>query len=321
MHSRRRVPSQAAFLFTLWLKADLAAAAQDQLVPPGFLGHWASTPADCPRGEVDGNLLVTTEAFGYPQSRGRVVSARQLAARVMEFQLAMSGEARGRIETRRFSLSDDLHTLSEMAASIPGGSAVRVRCAGVPLAPVDDAIEDADFLAFRARLLRAIDRRDKAFILSIVSPHILNSFGGGGGIEEFERISRLDDADSWFWKEFGTVMRLGGSFANPDSFSAPYTWANWPKNLDAIGNLAVIGRDVNVRAAPSMDSPVIATVSYTTLPHVGTYRQGSEWAYVGLDDGLAGYIHRTFVRSPIDYRAFFSRRDGRWWLDAFVSGD
>lgn len=321
MHSRHRVPSQAASLFTLWLTADLVVAAQDQLVPPGFLGHWGSTPADCRRGEVDGNLLVTTEAFGYPQSRGRVVSARQPSARVVEFQLSMSGEARGRIETRRFSLSDDLLTLREEAASLPAGVTVRVRCAGVPLLPVDDAIADAGFLSFRATLLRAIDRKDKAFILSIVSPRILNSFGGDGGIEEFEESSRLDDPDSWFWKEFGTVMRLGGSFASPDSFSAPYTWANWPKSLDAFGNLAVIGRDVNVRAAPTMDSPVIATVSYTTLPHVGAYRQGSEWAYVGLDDGLAGYIHRTFVRSPIDYRAFFSRRDGRWWLDAFVSGD
>jgi hypothetical protein len=321
MHLRRTVPFRVGCLFALWQAAGLVDAAQEHLVPAGFLGHWASSGADCQRSGVRGDLVVTQEAFNFTQGFGRVRSVRQAGAGVVEFEMSMTGEARGRVQLHRFSLSADLHTLSHLTGTVPDGVPVRIRCAGVPLLPVDGAVANASFHEFRTELVSAIDRKDKAFILSIVSPHIMNSFGGDGGIEEFEEVSRLDDKQSWFWKEFGAVMRMGGSSSTPDSFAAPYTWTNWPEGLDGFGHLAVIGRNVNVRGGPSMDSPVIATVSYQTLPHVGTWQQESEWVYVGLDDGRAGYIHEAFVRSHIGYRALFSRRDGRWWLDTFIAGD
>ena len=40
---------------------------------------------------------------------------------------------------------------------------------------------DPSFLAFRTRLLEAVKKKDAKFISSLLSPDILNSFGGNGG--------------------------------------------------------------------------------------------------------------------------------------------
>ena len=47
------------------------------------------------------------------------------------------------------------------------------------------------------------------------------------------------------------------------------------------------------------------------------------WAVLSLMLALGGpgWIRSRFVRSPIDYRAGFVRRNGRWWLRALVAGD
>ena len=34
-----------------------------------------------------------------------------------------------------------------------------------------------------------------------------------------------------------------------------------------------------------------------------------------------GYVASRFVRSPIGYRAYFSRKDGRWQMLMFIAGD
>ena len=45
------------------------------------------------------------------------------------------------------------------------------------------------------------------------------------------------------------------------------------------------------------------------------------WAHVQLGDGRTGYIWDAFVRSPVNYRAFFNLIDGRWRMTAFLEGD
>jgi hypothetical protein len=121
---------------------------------------------------------------------------------------------------------------------------------GVPreLPFVDEAPSDPGFLAFRSSLLDAVASRDSAYILSIVSDRIRNSFGGDGGIDEFERFWQPDSQDSRFWTEFETALRLGGAFRCEDSFVAPYTTATWPNDLDGYAHAAVIGTNVNVRS-------------------------------------------------------------------------
>jgi hypothetical protein len=50
-------------------------------------------------------------------------------------------------------------------------------------------------------------------------------------------------------------------------------------------------------------------------------RPPGDWLSVHLADGSTGYIDERYVRSPISYRAYFERMDGRWVLTMFIAGD
>ena len=94
------------------------------------------------------------------------------------------------------------------------------------LKPVDEAAEDASFLAFRTKLIAAVEKKDSRYILSMVDPKIRNGFGDRNGIAWFRRDWKLDRHDSEFWPKFGWVIRNGGSFTGEgdkrtNSFAAP----------------------------------------------------------------------------------------------------
>jgi hypothetical protein len=40
-----------------------------------------------------------------------------------------------------------------------------------------------------------------------------------------------------------------------------------------------------------------------------------------LPGGRRGFVHAAYARSPVDYRAYFTRVDGRWQLTLFLAGD
>ena len=104
------------------------------------------------------------------------------------------------------------------------------------LLPVDDAKKDPSFFAFREKLIAAAERRDAAFILSILDPKIELSFGGDAGIADFKRIWKITSKASEFWNEFLPVIKNGGSFSGQGSergFFAPYTFSDFPEDLDA----------------------------------------------------------------------------------------
>lgn len=88
--------------------------------------------------------------------------------------------------------------------------------------------------------------------------------------------------------------------------------------LDAYEHVAVIGSGVNIRLQPGGE--VIASVGHQTVRRTGQQAVPG-WVGVVLDDGRTGYIEEQSVRSPIGYRATFTRREGRWWLVSFISGD
>jgi len=198
--------------------------------------------------------------------------------------------------------------------------------------PVDEAAKNPSFLAFRTKLIAAAERKDSSFILSIVDPRIELSFGGDKGIADFKRIWKIDSKNSPFWSEFQTIIRNGGTFSGEganrlNEFSAPYTFGTWPGDLDGFDYHVIFGNNVNLRKEPRSDAEIVAKLSYNvvkiepeTVPKSGKSEYPGWWEIRSLG-GLKGYVKREFVRSPIDYRAFFTRVGGRWRLSMFVAGD
>jgi Bacterial SH3 domain len=194
------------------------------------------------------------------------------------------------------------------------------------LYPVDEAAKDPTFFTFRARLIQAVQRRDAAHLLNILSPKIHNSFGGDGGIEEFKTMWKPERAQSEVWTELAKVLSLGGAFDKDGIFEAPYISAKWPEDKDGFELGAIIGENVRVRAAPQISSSIMRQLSFDIVEVTdwgGNKARGEkrDWIKVKLSDGQSGYVAEEFIRSPIGYRAAFAKEEGRWVMTYFIAGD
>lgn len=197
------------------------------------------------------------------------------------------------------------------------------------LYPVDEAGKDHSFQLFRDRLLNAVQNHDQDFLLSIIAPDIINSFGGDEGKENFVKIWEPDKPDSKIWQTLEDILTLGGNFS-PDrqEFWAPYVFAAFPDNKDAFSYLAIVGENVNVRARPHHDAPVLSKLSYDlvkkldNLPVLEETPAGPRrWLKIATPQGRAGYVAAHYTHSPLDYRAGFKKINGRWLMAALVAGD
>jgi hypothetical protein len=200
------------------------------------------------------------------------------------------------------------------------GPAAGARAFEPILRPIDEASRRPDFVEFRHRLQADVSRRDQAAILGIVHPNVRVSFGDGGGIDAFRR-EHLENTAGKFWEEFGTILRLGGRFRERNAFDAPYVFSAWPGDLDSFECLAVIGSRVRVRAAPGLDARILTALDFAIVRGLPVGSETPGWRRVQLANGRTGFIASQYVRSPVDHRALFEFRDGRWWLMAYVAGD
>jgi hypothetical protein len=200
--------------------------------------------------------------------------------------------------------------------------------------PVDEGKRDASFSAFREKTLQAAKRRDVKYILSIVDANIKNTFGDSNGIEEFKKMWKINSPQSEFWDEFITVLEHGGAFWKRNGapknqiFHAPYTFTQFPEDLDSIEHQCVFGNNVNLRSKPDASAPVVASLSYDIVKvdfensvKDETDEDKYSWLKVETLGGKKGFVNAKYVRSPVDYRAIFEKRNGRWKLVTFVAGD
>lgn len=194
-------------------------------------------------------------------------------------------------------------------------------CGATQLMPVDEAQLQPDFFTFRAHLLTTLARRDVPALLEVVDPNIKNSFGGNDGIEEFRKMWELDQPQSRLWETLTALLALGGSFNAEGWFTAPYVFSEWPDDIDAFEQIAIIGSGVRVRTAPDLASEPITSLSYAIVPLSGSTAINDEWVGVRLPGGAEGYVSGRFVRSSLDYRAMFAKTDGQWRMKFLVAGD
>ncbi len=196
--------------------------------------------------------------------------------------------------------------------------------------PVDEAKKDASFFAFRTKLIEAAKKGDAKFVLSILDRDIKNSFGGDGGIEEFKERWKINGSDSEFWNEFLPVITGGGKFikeGNTKLFFAPYVFTSFPEDLDAFNNGVIFGNKVKLRSKPDMNSSVVAaSLSYNIVEILesikpGVNAQKATWYEIKTLGGKRGFVKAEFFRSPVDYRAGFEKKGGKWKMTAFIAGD
>lgn len=197
--------------------------------------------------------------------------------------------------------------------------------------PVDEGKTDASFNNFREKLIKAVKDRDKKFLLSSLDTNIQASFGGDIGTEDFKKYWKIDNAGSKLWDELLVVLTGGGKFIKEGKsklFCAPYSFANFPEDLDAFEYQIIFGENVNLRARPDAAAEVIAQLSYNVVEvdYENSINDGREeptysWLKIKTLGGKKGFVSAKYVRSPIDYRACFEKKKGKWKMTALVAGD
>lgn len=195
--------------------------------------------------------------------------------------------------------------------------------------PVDEAKKDASFSAFRQKLIAAVKNKDKKFLLSVLDRDVKGSFGGDDGIEDFKKLWKIDSPQSELWNELLIVITNGGKFTKPNKeFCAPYSFTNFPEDLDSFEYQMIFGNNVNLRAQPDSAAKVVAQLSYNVVKvdyENSVPDKNKEGAYIWLKletlGGRKGFVSAQYVRSPINYRACFEKRKGSWLMTFFLAGD
>lgn len=219
--------------------------------------------------------------------------------------------------------NEGVSTATSATATPPAPAADVVTCAPAAhrLCPVDEGASDASFKAFRDALSDAVSRKNEPALLALVDPGIRTDFGGGGGLEDFRKHWKLSSPDSKLWPELSEIFNLGGTFrgeGNDRSFFAPYVYAAWPDSIDAFQHVAATRANVPIRREPAQQAEIVTTVDWEIL---AANHRSTGWIQVKTSDGKEGWVQESDVRSPVGYRAGFSKRSGAWKMDALVAGD
>jgi hypothetical protein len=222
------------------------------------------------------------------------------------------------------------------------------------LMPVDEAFRETSFPPFRNSLLRSIGMRDTNALYQAIDSNIHWSFGAKAGITSFKNFWKPGRKDSPIWKTLEDILNMGGKFRSEDpaTFWAPYVYAAWPEGKDApdpFGYSAVISNSAKVYESEDSNSAAIATLDHDFVkvlrdqlapapaskpiakPKKGTKPTSTipepilpprpYWTHIKLEDGRSGFIRTSDIRSQLDYRAAFKKKNGEWKMVALIAGD
>ena len=193
--------------------------------------------------------------------------------------------------------------------------------APVRVLPVDQCTGDPSFVAARARFQQLVRRRDVAALKAMLASDVMVSFGGDNGRAVFIQQWKLDGpAVSPLWAELDRILPLGCASVEAGRV-IPAMAMTFPGEDEALFEQSVVTDGPAVlRARPSDRAAAIANVGWQVVTP-GTAAMAARWVRVRTGDGRRGYLKREQLRSPIDYRAVFELRGGKWTLAAFVAGD
>jgi hypothetical protein len=194
------------------------------------------------------------------------------------------------------------------------------------LAPVDEAGKDASWNGFRKRLLEALERRDRKYVVGVIAENVRNGTDAPRGVAEFRKQWELDAEDSLFWKELRSALELGSAWVvrpkQRRELCAPYVLAKWPEDVDPTLNGVIVAREALVKSEPSSRSNTLATLSYNIVPvpdwEVDDRDLGmrQKWVKIRIQD-RDGYVPEEQVRSPIEHAACFVKGETGWRLTVF----
>lgn len=189
--------------------------------------------------------------------------------------------------------------------------------------PLDDDPKPASLKLFLQNLDKIIATRNFSAIEKILADDVLNSFGGEGGKAEFVKIWKHRQAA--LFKQLAVLRQGGGRLSydqdNTHIYCMPRSFTDFPQQLDVFTHGVLTGKNIAVHAGPSSNSPVITRLSYSIVK-INEWQTSQAWQKIQLKQNVQGYVLANQVRSPIDYRAcFVKRNNNKWVMTTLVAGD
>jgi len=195
------------------------------------------------------------------------------------------------------------------------------------LVAVDEGARDLSWAAFRAKLLTAIEKRDRQFVLSVIDPKVRNGSDAPIGIAEFRRQWEFDSNNGAFWRQLPSALSVGSAWFQRSKtqreLCAPYVLAKWPRDVDPSVYGAIATNEALVKAAPAWESATITKLSYQIVrvtdwevPDIDPRFQ-QKWVRIRLLKEGTGYVPEEHIRSPIEHTACFVRAGKSWRLTVF----
>lgn len=215
------------------------------------------------------------------------------------------------------------------AAAAPATAPAAEPYPRVQLAPQDKAIADPSFAAFRKKLDAVVAAKDASALRAMLAPRVLVSFGGESGPDAFSERWKPADPGSELWPLLAKLLTLGSTVEKSDegvTATYPHAYAAFPDDLDAFTSGVITGRGVKVREKPDEAAPVVGQLDYDVVK-VPDWKFDAEtgtsppWIEVELWNGKTGFVAKSAIRSPGDYRVGFTKQDGAWKLTYLVAGD
>ena len=201
------------------------------------------------------------------------------------------------------------------------------------LMPADEAAQDASWVSFRNRLLTALQKHDRKYLLSVTDRQVRNTTSGERGIAEFQRQWDLASDASPIWRELSSALFLGAAYIERDASAkprkavrelcAPYVLAKWPQDVEPFGHGAIVARDTVMKREPSSSSGTLQALSYDIVPVLDwdvddrDAATPQQWVKVRGRAG-EGYVPEEHVRSPIELAACFVKGPAGWRMVAFA---
>jgi len=192
--------------------------------------------------------------------------------------------------------------------------------------PLDEAAKDSSWVSFRNRLLDALQKRDRRFLVSVLDRNVRNGTDGERGVAAFRKQWDLDSDGSPLWRELPSALFLGAAYMKRDKgqeLCAPYLLARWPADIDPFGHGAIVAKEAAVKSEPSSASKTLAVLSYDVVSvtdwDVADREAGSpqRWVRVRVGEG-EGYVPEEHIRSPIEHAACFVKGPNGWRMVAFA---
>jgi len=209
-----------------------------------------------------------------------------------------------------------------------GGCASPAHSQEPRLVAVDEGAKDLSWTSFRAKLLAALEKRDRKFVLGVIDPKVRNGSDAPVGIAEFRKQWEFDQNDGVFWRQLPATLSVGSAWLDrgkkqPRELCAPYVLAKWPREVDPGAYGAIATNEAWVKAAPAWESATLTKLSYQIVrvtdwevPDIDPKFQ-QKWVRVRLLKEGTGYVPEEHIRSPIEHAACFVRAGNSWRLTVF----